>query len=105
MLVPGYQPPIRQDRPARHGEGVAVYLRDGLTFKRLQLVPIDIECLAMEVRLPRRKSLAVIGCYRPPNGNGNTFLDSLDSVITSIQRNNVVVTGDFNAKHSSWYAN
>ena len=45
LLFPGYQPPIRQDRPARRGGGVAVYLRDGLTFKRLQLVSADIECL------------------------------------------------------------
>ena len=40
-----------------------------------------------------------------PSGYAENFLDSLDSVITSIQRNNVVVTGDFTAKHSSWYAN
>ena len=76
LLIPGYKPPINPDRPARRGGGVAVYLHDGIAFKRLQLVPTDIECLAMEVRLPRRKSLAVIVCYRPPNGNVDTFLDS-----------------------------
>ena len=73
LFIPGYQPLIRRDRPAGRGGGVAVYLRDGLTFSVLPVVPPDIECLVLQVRLPRRKLVTVITCYRPPNGNMDNF--------------------------------
>lgn len=104
LSIPGYQPLIRRDRPAGRGGGVAMYLRDGLTFKVLPVVPTYIECMAVQVRLPRRKCVTVITCYRPPSAVVDNFLDSLDTVISSVQQSSLVVTGDFNAKHSSWFA-
>ena len=37
LLIPGFQP-LRCDRLVDRGGGVAVYLRDGLAFKKLQTV-------------------------------------------------------------------
>ena len=104
LFIPGYQPLIRRDRPAGRGGGVAVYLQDGLTFSVLPVVPPNIECLVLQVRLPRRKLVTVITCYRPPNGNMDNFLDSLDVVINSVQHSNVILAGDLNAKNSEWFA-
>ena len=81
-----------------------MYLRDGLTFCVLPIAPADIECLIIQVRLPRWKLVTVIPCYRPPGGNMDTFLDSLDVVMNFAQQRNVIMLGDFNAKNSEWYA-
>jgi len=104
LTISGYQPLVRRDRPAGRGGGVAVYLRDGLTYCVLQTAPADIECLIIQVRLPKRKLVTVITCYRPPGGNMENFLDSLDIVMNSAQQRNVIMVGDFNAKNSEWYA-
>ena len=104
ISVPGFQPPIRNDRIAERGGGVAIYIRDGFSFKVLPFVPADIECLAIEVRLPHRKKLCVVTCYRSPTRDMSSFLESLESALTSIRHDFVCVTGDFNAKHSAWFS-
>ena len=60
LLISGYQPLLRRDRPVERGGGVAIYLRDGFACKRLYVVPDDIECLALEICLPHRKSLRLL---------------------------------------------
>lgn len=102
LLIPGFQPPLRCDRLANRGGGVAVYFRDGLAFKELRIVPAGIECLAVDVILPRRKRLTVVTCYRPPRQNMQEFLDLLESVLSSVRSGEICVTGDFNAKHFEW---
>ena len=67
LLLPGYQPPICRDRPVARGGGVALYVRDGLAFKIHRGVPADLECLVVEVKLPHRKKLTIVTCYRPPH--------------------------------------
>ena len=104
LLLPGYQPPIRRDRPVARGGGVALYVRDGLAFKIHRGVPADLECLVVEVKLPHRKKLTIVTCYRPPHQSMNDFLDSLESVLSSVCHGDLCLTGDFNAKHSEWYS-
>ena len=53
LLIPSFQPPLRCDHLVDRGGGVAVYLPDGLAFKKLQTVPSSLECLAVDVSLPR----------------------------------------------------
>ena len=78
--------------------------RAGLTFCVLPTAPADIECLIIQVRLPRRMLVTVITFYRPPGGNMDTFLDSLDVIMNFAQQRNVIMVGDFNAKNYEWYA-
>ena len=88
--------------PDKCGGGVAIYVHDGLAFKELRIVPANIECLAMDVNLPHRKRLTVVTCYRPPHQNIHEFLDSFESVLSSVRSGGLCITGDFNAKHSEW---
>ena len=41
--IPRYQPPFRFDRPAGHGGGVAIYIREHLTAHRIMLNSCSIE--------------------------------------------------------------
>lgn len=104
LLLPGFQPPVRRDRVVDRGGGVAIYLRDGLAFKNVPIVPTDIECIVVDVSLPRRKKLTVVTCYRPPHQCMDAFTDSLENVLSSIRSVDLCVVGDFNAKHSDWYS-
>ena len=60
LLIPEYQPLLRRDRPVGRGGGAAIHLRDGFACKILYVVPDDIECLALEICLPHRKSLRLL---------------------------------------------
>ena len=66
LLLPRFQPPVRRDRVVDRGGVVTIYLRDGLAFKNVPIVPTDIECIVVDVSLPRCKKLTVVTCYRPP---------------------------------------
>ena len=76
-------------------------MRDGLAFKIHRGVPPDLECL-VEVKLPHWKKLTIVTCYRQPHQNMNDFLNSLESVLSSVCHGDLCLTGDFNAKHSEW---
>ena len=39
LLIPGYQPLLRRDRPVGRGGGVAIYLRDGFACKETLCCP------------------------------------------------------------------
>ena len=64
---------------------------------------VNLECLTLKLCLPKRKSLVVVSIYKPPSENIESFLDSLDDVLSSLCKANLLLVGDFNAKHSSWY--
>ena len=56
------------------GGVVAVYVRDGLTFKVCHTDSAEIECL-VEVSSPRRKKLTGVAWYRPHGERKSDFLD------------------------------
>jgi len=104
LSLPGFQPPLRRDRIGGRGGGVAIYLRDGLSSKTLKCTtPAEIECLAVQLRLPRKKRISILTCYRPPSSDVTKFLDSLDTIFNELHHENILLTGDFNAKHSEWF--
>ena len=108
LAIPGYQLPIRCDRKFSRGGGVAIYLRNGLAVSRL---PIDattelsqvFEHVAIRLDFPKRKTLYVFAVYRPPKQDMEVFLDCLEKAITPYSHKNVLLVGDFNAKHMDWY--
>ena len=103
FLIPGFQSPIRQDRSSSRGGGVAVYVRCGWAVFRLQVraAASTLECVLIKVELPRRKKLALLTVYCPLRQDMEPFSDGLDALLSSISLGNLMVLGDFNAKHSA----
>ena len=99
LAIPGFHTVERRDRGVDGHGGVCVYVKSSLNFKRrLDLELNDLECLWVEVTLPKRKHVLLGTFYRPPNSN-QLYSDMISQSIglavdTGIR--SVIVTGDFN---------
>ena len=93
-----YLPPERKDRTGDNHGGVLIYVKDTIYYKRrLDLEPIGIECIWIEVQLRHKKVLFGL-FYRPPNSDAEYFSSIEDSIFLAIDTGikDVVITGDFN---------
>ena len=101
VFMPGWNI-YRKDRTDRLGGGVILAIRQNLTSKRININQNNdtkTEIVAAEMRLANGSRLVVASLYAPPNNH------SLDTNILEIILNgagNVIITGDFNAKHRDW---
>ena len=105
LHITGFQPPIRHDRVACKGGGVAVYVKTGITAEVIDIPSTSLECIAVRLHFPKRKKLNLINVYRPPDNLMDAFLEELDDVICKQigTRTKTCIVGDFNAKHTDWY--
>ena len=93
---------VHNPRKDRTGGGVGLYLADNFDFKcRPDLVFPCTECaesLFVEINRPKEKNIIVGVVYRPPNSNLRDFMNSLDSLLASISKENKIcyVLGDWN---------
>ena len=93
---------VHNPRKDRTGGGVGLYLADNFDFKcRPDLVFSCTECaesLFVEINRPKEKNIIVGVVYRPPNSNLRDFMNSLDSLLASISKENKIcyVLGDWN---------
>ena len=93
---------VHNPRKDRTGGGVGLYLADNFDFKcRPDLVFSCTECaesLFMEINRPKEKNIIVGVVYRPLNSNLQDFMNSLDSLLASISKENKIyyVLGDWN---------
>jgi hypothetical protein len=97
IAIPNYSI-IRADRDGnQRGGGVAVYVKNTLDVKRRQdLMVSEAESLVLEVNNGNRK-LNIVSIYRPPAGNIQTFLSSLEGLlINGIDRRESLLLGDYN---------
>ena len=88
---------IRRDRN-RHGGGVAMYIRNSLTFiRRNDLETDDIESIWIEMKCKQRQPVIIGSIYRPPSSPID-FIDKLGDIIYNIscECKETIVTGDFN---------
>ncbi len=100
ITIPGFQKPIRNDRPA-FGGGSIVYVSDALYAKRKPLLEsTDIEIIATELNTGRNKILLYVA-YRPPSDPIDyDFWNSLQTCIDEGRNANYpyfILTGDLNA--------
>jgi len=124
LHVPGYLC-HRRDRPtdenrvnanaARGYGGVAILVRENVfTYVKPRIDLCQPQCESVWLELgsqqPGRneKSLLVACYYRPPSTSGpdiNHFCSQLEDSLQMIDLSSrsVVLTGDFNARHSDWY--
>ena len=98
IIIPNFSAPVRCDRVGRIGGGVAIYVRDGITFKPRRDLGINgLEALWIELQINKRKIL-LGGFYRPPSSNANYWNlieQSIDQAFNE-SNDNIVITGDFN---------
>ena len=71
-IHPPHPPPFRSDRlEDRSGEGVAIYVCDGITAIEWPDLSVNgVEAIWIDIKI-NRKTLLVGGFYRPPNSNNN----------------------------------
>ena len=99
LLLENFDPSYRQDRHARVGGDVAIYIASGIpSCKRNDIIQGDIEGICIEVSIQSHRFL-LCGMYRPPNSGSDywdlieqTFDNLCDSHITDL-----VILGDFNS--------
>ena len=96
LLIDGFHPPIRQDRPDHYG-GVAIYVKNNLICKpRPDLSVPTLEAVWIETRLSQ-EPLLVGSFYRPPNSNINYWRlidESIKQVVQTPYK--FIILGDFN---------
>ena len=98
ILIPGFQPPIRRDRPGDPHGGVAVYLKSNLVCKpRPELCVPDLEAVWVETKLGQ-KTLLLGTFYRPPDAHVN-YWNLVDQSIQLAGNtpHPYIILGDFNA--------
>ena len=88
-------------RETRSGGGVSVYVQSELSSSLLNQYNIcksDIEVCAVTIILWKNSKLNIVGVYRPPNGNCNSFITMLfDYTLSHIDITvPTYVCGDFN---------
>ena len=103
--LPNFQTVFRQDRN-KNGGGVCIFVSDQLSCsRRSDLESQDLELLWVEVFLqqsPRTQYPLLIGCcYRPPNSPMH-FYEKLETTLDNVVTKNILLLGDFNAKHQEW---
>ena len=88
-------------RQQKKGGGVGLYIRDGIIVKTRNEVDIldGLEFLCVEIiNNNNSKNIIIIVIYRPPSGNINTFIDSLNLLLAKMTEENkiIIIIGDIN---------
>lgn len=102
LQLEGFQLPYRKDRNASaHGGGVCILVSDDLPCRRRTDLELpELELIWIEVFL--KCFPVLIGCcYRPP-GASNDFYTLLEKSLEKVLQKNIILVGDFNAKHADW---
>ena len=111
--IPGFQTIIRNDRPTRHGGGVAVFCCENINYQLCLNIssnlPNDSSCLWIKVIL--NKFIYLLGTYyRPPGQNGQNkelFMQSLSksfSAAAELNCSTLIIMGDFNDRCDNWHS-
>ena len=102
---------FRRDRPlSRQGGWVIFFVsneqpakrRNDLEYPERELLWLEIRPNPLRSWMRRRHPLLVGCCYRPPNST-NEFFEHLESVSDKITDMDMILLGDFNAKHQEWF--
>ena len=98
LTIPGYLPIFRKDRLG-HGGGVALYVADSCSAKRLDIFESpNFESLWVEVK-SQTSIMAVCVCYRSQT-EGDPFWEHLQESVESVKMagySNLILLGDFNS--------
>ena len=101
ISLPNFQAPFRKDRN-EFGGGVCILVSDQLPCRRrADLESRDLELIWIDILLTRKRSILLGCCYRPPSSTSD-FYNKLESSLENVADKDVILLGDFNAKHKQW---
>ena len=104
LKINGFQY-VRKDRTLGPAGGVGVYIKQGLSWHRRYDPEVDgVECLWIEILLPKCKGFLVGNIYRPPDGSKyleKDFDPKLDDMLDSViaEEKEVLLLGDLNCNY------
>ena len=104
ITIPCFQTPFRQDRN-ENGGGVCLFVHNDLScVRRNDLENPQVELMWAEVSTGSQ-TLLVGCCYRPPD-SPKSFYEELEVALEQVHGFHlpIILLGDFNAKHSEWFA-
>ena len=103
MMPPGYNPPIRKDRPDGYG-GVLLATKFDIIDAEIQL-DCDCEVIATKIALVKQQPLIVISAYRPPRNDlayAQSLCQALRQVVSKFPSATFWISGDFNLPDIDW---
>jgi len=87
----------------KHG-GVTIFVHETLTYSNIDLAKFcndhDFEVCAVKLQISSSK-IIVLCVYRPPSGNVEYFLNSLEQILNQLYTNstNIIICGDININY------
>ena len=96
---------ISKPRNSGDGGGVAAYISQRIPYaRRTDLEMSDIECIWLEILLPKAKSFLIGIIYRPPDSSkhlSKNFEQKLDDILSNVSAENKesIITGDINCNY------
>jgi hypothetical protein len=91
--IPDFKIANIYQRERQRGGGVLIYIKENLSYEKYEAPVITgvVESIAISLN-----SNIILGLYRPPSGNKQTFMDTLINWISDQRNKNIYVAGDFN---------
>ena len=97
-----FQTPFRRDRN-ENGGGILVYISQQLSgARKKELENPELELMWVEIQFFTHRPLLLGCCYRPPNSTA-AFFSKLEQVLEKVAEKDILLVGDFNAKHKDWF--
>ena len=96
--IDGYQTPFRRDHKEKEGDGILVYVKNGVQCKRRpDLENEQLECIWLEVKPIKSKPFLVGQIYRPPS-SGITWNEFFEEGIENVlkEEKEMYLLGDIN---------
>jgi hypothetical protein len=106
VKLEGYQQANNFCRESFSNGGVIIFTKDGLASKphpsvNKLVIEKDIELTAIDLNY-NNTHYTIVCVYRSPSGNFKTFLDNIESLLSSLTKtkNTIIIVGDFNVNFS-----
>lgn len=94
---------VKRNRTKGKGGGVAMYLKNGLNWKRRKdLDHESVESIVVEVIIQKAKNILITTVYRPPNGSKylqNNFTEHFNDLLSNKKSKEIIILGDLNINY------
>ena len=96
--IQGYSTELKS-RVEQAGGGVAIFIKEGVLYERIEIIPPDIEGIAIQIHAHNR-NIQIINIYIPPKPKSAD--DQYELLTPLFSASNTIIVGDFNAKNQLW---
>lgn len=105
IMPPGYNSPIRRDRPDGYG-GVLLATKNDLIDCEIKIVSeSECEIVATKIEMYKQRPLIVLSIYRPTNNNliyAQQLCQSIRDIAAKFPTATIWLSGDFNLPDINW---